>query len=232
MCHHPDMGRHARGAVRSRVVARAVGIAAPAVLIVVAGWSWVLGSAGPAAVTDSTVSGSAVVVSSLACRNGDEGTVVDVQNPAGQPPGTTRRATLDACGHHPGEIVAVEYSTADPGRVVLSAVAGDAGDSTGRLLPLGLILAALLGVAAAAAVVRDARRPHPVDRRGGPPAAADGTGRGRHARPDDDEPVAAPASPPEAEPVPGELDRLFPARESLRDNLHDELFTHRSAAGV
>uniref|UniRef100_UPI003B3A7DB2 hypothetical protein n=1 Tax=Nakamurella sp. TaxID=1869182 RepID=UPI003B3A7DB2 len=140
------MGRHARGAVRSQVVARIAGIAVPAVLIVAAGWFWVAGATGPSSL-DSTVTGTAVVVSSLPCQNGDEGTVVDVQDPAGQPAGTTRRATLDACGHRPGDVVAVEYSTADPGRVAPAAVTAGADDASGRLLPLGLMLAALLGVA-------------------------------------------------------------------------------------
>lgn len=226
------MGRHARGAERARVTAGVVGIAVPAVLIIAAGTWWAMGSAGPSSVTDPTVSVSAVVVSSLACQNGDEGTVVDLLDPAGQPPGPTRRATMDSCGHRPGEVLTVEYSSADPGRVVPTAAADGADDPSGRLLPLGLMLAALLGVAAVAAVVRDARRTHPVDPPEGSPVASTGTGHGRHARPDDDEP--APPVAPVIEPAPpaGDLDLLFPAHESLRDNLHDELFTHRSAAGV
>jgi len=92
------MGRHARGAVRSRKTARAVGIAAPAALILAAGWSWALGSAGPAGLTDATVSASAVVVSSLACQNGDEGTVVDLLGPVDQPPGTTRQPPWTPAG--------------------------------------------------------------------------------------------------------------------------------------
>lgn len=232
MCHHPSMGRHARGALRSQVVARIAGIAVPAVLIVAAGWFWVAGASGPATL-GSTVTGSAVVVSSLPCQNGDQGTAVDVQDPVGQPAGTTRRATLDACGHRPGDVVAVEYSLADPGRVVPAAVTAGANDASGRLLPLGLMLAAVLGVAAVAAVVRDARRPRPA---GAPlTVSGGGSGRGRHARPDEDDPVptaAAPAPAPVAVPRGSELDLLFPPAEGLRESLHDELFTHRSAAGV
>lgn len=226
------MGRHARGAVRAQVVARIAGIAVPAVLIVAAGWFWVAGASG-AVTLDPTSTGTAVVVSSLPCQNGDEGTVVDVQDPVGQPAGTTRRATLDACGHRPGDVVAVEYSTADPGRVVPAAVTAGSDDATGRLLPLGLMLAALLGVAAVAAVVRDARRPRPAGT--APAGSGGGTGRGRHARPDEDEPApiaAAPVPEPTAAVRGSDLDLLFPPAERLRDSLHDELFTHRSAAGV
>lgn len=226
------MGRHARGAVRSQVVARIAGIAVPAALIVAAGWLWVGGASGSPA-PGATVTGSAVVVSSLPCQNGDEGTVVDVQDPVGQPAGTTRRATLDACGHRPGDVVAVEYSPADPGRVLPAGITAGAEDTTGRLLPLGRMLAALLGVAAVAVVVRDARHPRPD---GAPPAGAAGSaGRGRHARPDDEEPVSqapAPVPAPIADAGSGDLDLLFPPDASLRDTLQDELFTHRSAAGV
>lgn len=226
------MGRHARGAVRSRKIARAAGIAASAALILAAGWSWAVGSVGPAAHTDGTVSGQAVVVSSLACQNGDEGTVVDLLGPADQPAGTTRRATMDSCGHRPGEVLQVDYSAAQPDRVVPTAVVDGADDPSGRLLPFGLMLAGLLGAAAVAAVVRDARRPHRADASAG--AIPNGTGHGRHARPDEDEP-APPAAPilPEVVARPHDLDDLlFPAHESLRESLHDELFTHRSAAGV
>lgn len=221
------MGRHARGAVHPRLTVRAVAIAVPAALIV-ASAAWWAGSVGTASPTDSTVTGSAVVVSSLACQNGDEGTVVDVLEPAGQPPGTTRRATLDSCGHRPGETLDVEYSTADPGRVALSGTMADDDDPAGRLLPLGLLLAALLGVAAVVAVVRDARRPHQA---GGDDAPAGAAGHGRHARSDEDEP-ATPALPVEEATAPSDLDLLFPPPENLRDSLHDELFTHRSTAGV
>lgn len=223
------MGRHARGVVRSRVTARAVLIAVPAALIIAAG-AWWAGAATSSA--DGTVSGSAVVVSSLACQNGDEGTVVDVLDPAGQPPGTTRRATLDSCGHQAGEVLIVQYSTADPGRVVPAAVAGGADDPSSRLLPLGLMLAALLGVAALAAVVRDARRTPPADASIGSGTAPTGTGRGRHARTDEDDEPPAAAEPVDEALPPSDLDLLFPVEDKLRDSLHDVLFTHRSAAGV
>ncbi|WP_395726966.1 hypothetical protein [Nakamurella sp.] len=208
----------------------AVGIAASAALVLAAGWSWAVGSTGPAALTDGTVSAQAVVVSSLACQNGDEGTVVDLLGPVDQPPGTTRRATIDSCGHRPGEVLRVEYSAAHPDRVVPTAVVDGVDDPSGRLLPLGLILAGLLGAAAVAVVVRDARRPHRPDVPAG--AGPQGTGHGRHARPDEDEP-AVPIV-PVLLPVdrPHDLDLLFPAHQDLRESLHDELFTHRSAAGV
>ena len=228
MCHHPGMGRHARGAVRSRVTLKAVGIALTVLLIVAAGSWWAVRGTGS---DDLQVRGSAVVVSSLACQNGDEGTVVDLINPVGQPAGTTRRATLDACGHSPGEVLAVDYSTGDPSRVLPAAAVADGG-STGGLLPLGLLLASLLGVAALVAVIRDGRR--------GRRAADDApepdpqtTGRhGRHALPDEDEPPMT--DEPVLAPVrrPSDLDLLFPSRDSLAVSLHDELFTHRSPAGV
>jgi hypothetical protein len=206
------------------VITGVVGIALPAALIIAAGSSWVLGSTGSSASSGAAVSTSAVVVSSLACRNGDEGTVVDLRNPAG----TTRRATMDSCGHRPGEEVTVQYSTADPGRVVLAAVADGEDDPSGRLLPLGLMLAALLGVAAVTAVVRDARRSAGADEA----VVAPGARHGRHARVDEDEPPPPVAPPVEPAVRASDLDLLFPAQESLRSNLHDEVFTHRSTAGV
>jgi len=195
-----------------------------AVIVATGSW-WAVDSSQDA----STVTGSAVVVSSLACLNGDEGTVVDLLDPVGQPPGTTRRATMDSCGHHAGEVLAVDYSTDDPGRVV-PAAADPAGDTGRQLMPLGLVLAALLGLAALVAVVRDARRHHtPSD------PVADGLApRGRHARPDEDEPTPAMVDDPEPVVVrrPSEIDLLFPDHDRLAVSLHDELFTHRSPAGV
>lgn len=213
------------------MTARTVLVAVPAVLVIVAGSWWAMGSAPSA---DATVSAPAVVVSSLACRNGDEGTVVDLLDPAGEPPGSTRRATIDSCGHQPGEMLTVEYPATDPDRVVPSGMADGADDATGRLLPLGLVVAALLGLAAVAVVVRDARRGHRAGGIDGPrPAGSVASGYGRHARRDEDDPP-----PPQPEPPsdrlgrPSELDLLLPDQEQLRDNLHDELFTHRSTAGV
>lgn len=224
-----DMGRHARGALRSRVTVKAVLVAVPVALIVAAGSWW---AASATASSAETVTGSAVVISSLACHNGDEGTVVDVLGPVGQPPGTTRRATMDSCGHQPGEVLTVHYPTADPGRVVPAAAADPGSDPSGRMLPLGLMLASLLGVAALAAVVRDARRAPSALTPDGSAAAPNGTGRGRHARAEDDDDHPPAVEPVDEAPHPSELDVLFPAHDNLRDSLHDELFTHRSTAGV
>ena len=225
------MGRHARGAVRPRVTARIVVVAAAAVLAVVAGSWWAMGSAPSA---DATVSAPAVVVSSLACRNGDEGTVVDLLDPAGGPPGSTRRATIDSCGHQPGEMLTVEYPVTDPDRVVPSGMADGADDATGRLLPLGLVVVALLGLAAVAVVVRDSRRGH---RSGGiadpGPGGSAASGYGRHARRDEEDvPTPLPEPPSDGPGRPSEPDLLMADQEQLRDNLHHELFTHRSTAGV
>lgn len=217
------MGRHARGVGRSRLTTTA-GIAVPVALIVAAGSWWAVDSSHDG----STVTGSAVVVSSLACLNGDEGTVVDLLDPVGQPPGTTRRATMDSCGHREGEVLAVDYSTDDPGRVVPAAADSD-GDTGRQLMPLGLVLAAMLGLAALVAVVRDARRHHTRT----DPVADGPAPRGRHARPDEEEPTPMADDP---EPVvvarPSEIDLLFPDHDRLAVSLHDELFTHRSPAGV
>ncbi len=220
------MGRHARGVVRSRVTFRAVGVAVPVALIVAAGSLWAVAQSTD---TEGTIAGSAVVVSSLACHNGDEGTVVDVLDPVGQPPRTTHRAIMDSCGHQAGDVLAVDYSGADPGRVV-PAAAVDGDDATGRLLPLGLVLAALLGLAAVIAVVRDARRSRHAST--GTDGPAPWTAHGRHALPDDGEPPAAQDSPPLSARLPVDLDQLFPAHDNLAISLHDELFTHRSPASV
>ena len=217
------MGRHAKGAFRTRLTTT-VGIAVPVAVIVAAG-SWAVDSSTQSA---ATVTGAAVVVSSLACQNGDEGTVVDLLDPVGQPPGTTRRATLDSCGHREGEMLAVDYSTDDLGRVVPAAADPDP-ETGSQLMPLGLVLAALLGVAAAVAVIRDGRRL----RSSAVPAADSFASHGRHARLDEDELPSV-----DEEPLPGivvrpmEIDLLFPAHDRLAVSLHDELFTHRSPAGV
>ncbi len=201
----------------------------PAVLVVAAGSWWALHGAIP---DGSTVRGSAVVVSSLACQNGDEGTVVDLLDPAGQPPGTSRRATLDSCGHQAGEVIAVDYSQADPSRVVPAATAAADGDSTGRGLMLGIVLAAVLGAVAVVAVIRDGRRRQAfADGAAAHPDVAER--HGRHARVDDDEPPVVPDDPVAALVNPSsDLDLLFPAWDRLAESLHDELFTHRTPAGV
>lgn len=200
-------------------------IVAPIALVVAAGAWWSVGRGAESDVATS-VSGTAVVVSSLACANGDEGTVVDVAGPGLGGSEPAHRAILDSCGHQVGEQLAVDYTDGDPGRVTLAAVDTSDDDGT-QLLPLGVVLAASLGVAAAVAVVRDGRR-----RRESDPDAVRAAG-GRHARPDDDEPpaeqVIVPDFPPE--PPPG-LDRLLGPRDELATHLHDELFTHRSPAGV
>jgi hypothetical protein len=155
--------------------------------------------------------------------------VVDLLDPLGQPPGTTRRATLDSCGHRVGEVLAVDYSTDDPGRV--SPAATDPDDGAGRqLLPLGLVLAALLGVAALVAVIRDGRR----GRRSADGAYPRQSGRrGRHAAPEEDDPPLVDEEPvPDVVVRPSDLDLLFPDHDRLAVNLHDELFTHRSPAQV
>ena len=223
----PGMGRHAIRDARSRWTTT-VGLAVPVVVIVVAGSWWAVDSSAP---SPSTVTGSAVVVSSLACRNGDEGTVVDLLDPVGRPAGTTYRATLDSCGHRAGEVLAVDYSADDPGRVV-PAAADPEGDTGRQLMPLALVLAALLAVSAIVAVIRDGRRSRAAD-----PTAGRDSPRGRHARPDDDEPPPSAAEPPrdadvDVEIRPSEIDLLFPDHDRLAVNLHDELFTHRSPAGV
>lgn len=208
-----------------RRLTTSVGVAVPVALIVAAGSWWAVDSSTQSA---PTVAGSAVVVSSLACRNGDAGTVVDVLDPVGRPPGTTLRATLDSCGHRAGEVLAVEYSADDPGRVVPAAADPD-DEAARQLLPLGLVLAALLGVAALAAVIRDGRRARAAR------ADADREpGRhGRHAAPDEEDPQPVDEDPvPELAARPSDLDLLFPGGDRLAVNLHDELFTHRSPAEV
>ena len=157
MCHHPGMGRHARGAARLRVSVSAVVLGTLIVTVVAVG-SLLSSQAQPTPIAAQGVEGTAVVVSSLACPDGGGGTLVDVLSPAGLPVGATVRASLDGCGYQEGEQLVVQYAASDPTRVtLLSEPAG--GTATGdRLLPVGLMLAALLVVAAAAAVWVDARR--------------------------------------------------------------------------
>jgi len=218
------MGRHARGGVRSRLTTT-VGIAVPVAVILAAGSWWAVDASTQ---PTTTVTGSAVVVSSLACRNGDQGTVVDLLDPVDQPPGTARRATLDTCGHRPGEVLAVDYSIDDPARVVPAATDPNP-DAGRRLMPLGMVLVALLGVASVVAVFKDARRLGLPD----VPTTADRPRRGRHARSDDDDPPPPDQEPwPAAEVRPTEIDMLFPDHDRLAANLHDELFTHRSPVEV
>lgn len=211
--------------MRSRVT-KTAGIAVVAALVVTVGAWWAAASSTGSS-SASTVSGSAVVVSSLACANGDEGTVVDLRDPVGQPAGTTRRAILDSCGHQPGEVLAVAYSAADPSRLVVAATDPDV-DTGRRLMPLAIVLAGLLGLIAVVVLIRDGRRRRRPALLGGPVT------HGRHARPDEDEPPPPPveAAWPVLELRPAQIDLLFPDRDRLAVSLHDELFTHRSPAQV
>lgn len=203
-----------------------MGIAIPLLIMVAAGSWWAVGtSAG----TGPTTTGSAEVVSSPACRNGDEGTVVDIRNSAGQPAGTVRRATMDSCGHRVGEVLAVDYSVDDPTRVLPAAV--DPDDASDGLLPLAVVLAALLGLAATVAAVRDHRRTRHASSAAGA-AHSRHDAHGRHAAPEEIDPSDAEVEPPPLPVRPSDLDLLFPDHHRLAANLRDELFTHRSPAGV
>lgn len=112
----------------------------------------------PTPIAAQRVESTAVVVSSLACRDGSGGTLVDLVSSAELPAGTAVRASLDACGYQEGEQLVVQFPPSDPTQVSLvgdpdaDAVAGP------RLLPYGLALAALLAIGAAVAVWIDARR--------------------------------------------------------------------------
>ena len=150
------MGRHARGASRSRVpVATIVG---SLLVLVIAVGSW-LGSRAQPAPNAGALDASAVVVSSLACTDGAHGTVVDVLGPTGWPAGSVVRATLDGCGYQEGQRLAVQFLPGDPTQVTLAGT-DDAGDGVtgGRLLPFGLAVVALLAVGALLAVWLDSRR--------------------------------------------------------------------------
>ena len=147
------MGRHAKGATRSRasVATVVVGIS---IIVVIAVGSWLSSRAQPAP-TSSAVNGSAVVVSSPACPQGPGGTVVDVLLPAGG----LVRTSLDACGYQEGQQVAVQYLAGDPTRVSPAGTDAATGPFTdGRLLPYGLGIVALLAIGAALAVWIDSRR--------------------------------------------------------------------------
>ena len=168
------MGRHARGATRSRVpVARL--IVCSSVVVIVGGAGLLTYRALPAPSANS-VTTTAVVVSSLACTDGPGGTAVDVLNPAGPLAGDTVRGSLDACGYQEGQQLAVQYPDGDPTQLSLAGT--DAVDlGTGdRLLPIGLLIAALLAVGAGVAVWLDSRRgkrrpAHSSSRSGGTLAA-------------------------------------------------------------
>ncbi len=161
VCHYPGMGRHARGAAHLRVSVSTVVLGTLIVTVVAVG-SLLSSHAQPTPMAADGAAesgdGTAVVVSSLACQDGAGGTQVDVLSPAGLPVGTTVRATLDACGYQEGEQLFVRFAANDPTKVALLGNAVDETTAGGRLLPYGLVSAALLAAGAAAAVFLDARR--------------------------------------------------------------------------
>lgn len=252
VCHHPNMGRHARGAAHLRVSVSTVVLGTLIVTVVAVGSLW-SSHAQPTPIAAQVVDGTAVVVSSLACQNGAGGTQVDVLSPAGRPLGSTVRATLDACGYQEGEQLAVQFPVGDPTQVSLLGGPVDETVTGGRLLPYGLGLAALLALGAAAAVWVDGRRGRrtrastPLSDNVDPdsfgagvpdgtmlPLAADSADLvesvprpvGRHAHPDDLAPAVDREPPADREL--SSVDLSFPFTASLADCLHDELFTHRT----
>lgn len=248
------MGRHARGAARSSVTRL---IVCSSVVLIVGGAGLLTYRMQPAPSANS-VTTMAVVVSSLACTDGPGGTAVDMLNPAGPLAGDAVRATLDACGYQEGQQLAVQYPDGDPTQLSLAGT--DAVDlGTGdRLLPIGLLIAALLALGAVLAVWLDSRRGH---RRPAHSAArGEGIRGGTQARIEPEQlPVAGSVPLPSAQvddirptladlgdgetdwsaewPKSGDtarrqdddsVDLVFPFNSSLADSLHDELFTHRS----
>jgi hypothetical protein len=121
------------------------------IVMVIAIGSWV-GLRTQTSAATGVVDASAVVVTSEPCAAGG-GTVVDVLAMGAAEVGGTTRATLDACGYREGQILAVEHVAGDPAQVTLAKPA--AGSS--NLLPIGLLVAALLAIGAAAAVWNDTR---------------------------------------------------------------------------
>jgi hypothetical protein len=181
---------------------------------------------------------------------------VDVLNPAGPLAGDAIRATLEACGYQEGQQLAVQYADGDPTQLSLAGTDAldDAGTSD-RLLPIGLLIAALLAVAAGVAVWLDSRRgnrrPAHSGTQGGDVQApteseqfpAAGSPALQPPQVDDDWPdlaslglgdTAWPAELPVDDAAsrtgqyPAAVDLVFPFTSSLADSLHDELFTHRS----
>ncbi len=247
------MGRHAKEATRSSVTRL---IACSSVVLFVGGAGLLTYRTQPAPSANS-VTTTAVVVSSLACTDGPGGTAVDVLNSAGPLAGDVVRASLDACGFQEGQQLTVQYPDGDPTQLSLADAVDDEG-TAGRLLPIGLLIAALLAVAAGVAVWLDGRRgsrrpAHSAIRgegiRGGaaqattdPEQSAAAELAWPPAQLDDDGPSLAglgfgeadwPAEMPQAGDTPrrqdaGALDLVFPFTSSLAESLHDELFTHRS----
>lgn len=192
-----------------------------------------------------------MVVSSLACTEGAGGTLVDVLVPSGLPV----RTSLDTCGHQEGELLAVSYPAGDPAAAWM-ADQDSTDDTPIGLLPIGLVVAALLGVCGVFAVWFDGRRQR--RRAVSDVPAAHGAAEsesmtevfdvGMAPMPDDtaelmrDEPVqpsgrhALPEPVEDSAPVVvvrddrrlSSVDLAFPFTSSLAASLHDELFTHRS----
>ena len=233
------MGRHARGAARSRISTSTV-LLGLLIVVVIAVGSWFGTRAQPTPIVTEQTTGSAVVVSSLACTEGAGGTLVDVLVTSGLPV----RTSLDTCGHQEGELLAVSYTAGDP------ATPSPIGSK-----PVGLGVAALLGVCGVFAVWVDGRRQR--RRAVSDVPAAHGAAEyepmtevfdvavapvpdnsvqlmhdepvqptGRHALPDpvqDSAPVVV-----RDDRRLSSVDLAFPFTSSLAASLHDELFTHRS----
>ncbi len=148
------MGRHARGASRSRARVLAGALTALVIAAIVVG-SW-LASRADTGTDTGMVDASAVVVSSTACTAGSGQTLVDVVTPVDSATGSAPgRTALDACGYQEGQQVAVRYRSGDLSTVALAGTT----DTTapGALLPLGLAVAGLLAIVAVLAVYADGR---------------------------------------------------------------------------
>jgi hypothetical protein len=238
------MGRHARGVTRSRVPI-ATAVLGVLIVVVIAGGSWLSSRSQSAPAAASLTTGSAVVLSSLACTDGAGGTVVEVLSPSGGP---AARATLDGCGYQAGQQLVVQYPLQDPTQVSLAGTT--TADPVLDQSPFGILLAGLLVVGAAVAVGVARRRSQGVPTAAVPAAAvltaavagvvSGGPTRppgGRHARADstDTEPDGEPPAggtppgpfPPMVDQSPT-VDLVFPFASSLAASLRDELFTHRS----
>jgi hypothetical protein len=126
-------------------------------VIVAGSGTWLLSRAQPTS-DATTVTATAVVVTSLACTDGLDGTLVDVTIPSGPQAGTPVRASLDACGYQEGQQIAVQFAEDDPTAVTLAGVGDTDLVAGGNLLPLGLGVAGLLGLGAVLAVLIDSRR--------------------------------------------------------------------------
>ncbi len=163
------MGRHARGAARSRVPVVTVVLGVLVVGVIAIG-SW-FGLRADSMTRSDSVDATAVVISSLACPGGSGRTeagpagpgigrsgqtLVDVLPPVDFASGSLVRATLDGCGFQEGQRLAVQYRTGAPTAVTL-ADGAPASEEGGAMLPVGLAVAGLLAVLAALAVYLDGR---------------------------------------------------------------------------